>query len=73
MVIFQNHVEVAPYWNVNLGASVSLYTLTLVEVAPYWNVNVTCDPSIPFLVSVEVAPYWNVNALMKLWDFQCFV
>ena len=33
------HVEVAPYWNVNLSMGWGKLYNFLVEVAPYWNVN----------------------------------
>ena len=54
-------VEVAPYWNVNIGSAASSALFLIVEVAPYWNVNIVTISLIFITVTVEVAPYWNVN------------
>ena len=37
---FQQLVEVAPYWNVNVEIEAFQYDGDFVEVAPYWNVNI---------------------------------
>ena len=42
-------VEVAPYWNVNLGDFDETGAIATVEVAPYWNVNTVVSTCLNFI------------------------
>ena len=40
IMILGAKIKVEPYWNVNIGASITVVSATEIKVEPYWNVNI---------------------------------